>query len=478
MNSNKQHELINRAQRLSKLELQRQCGAMGLLLCILLPALLLFYFYSFDLSRMRRNELDYVRSAKQQLDVQLASYNRQLWREYGLWGADVISVNVNNLNPYAGEMSITGTKELFKPATLKEQILRQMQWRAPLLVGAEVSKRYGDLGKILGSLDGGVVKQALNTMDTSDPKQLLANPPAPEEAPTQETETGEKKPVELTDKQKEVALAPVSDLLQEVGSELVPMYEFAGVKADGNVLATNKIEQLTAWIDSVLQVRKMPVLDRLSIDEYALNYLPAQVNQQVTKTGKLQLTTPDGRYHSKLSAESPDICVERLIFSGDTAQAQKRVRYILYGCSFLLRLVENCSSVQNRQQKLVQASAICATVATLSLGTIWLEPHMLSYLLITLQSLQEAKSALDDLIAGKPFTFKELWPELKFYYRDFLRLLLLIPKEENLLSDLGKQINSRIGGNFYTKFLLEGQFNHHSLHLEKEYAQHGAINGE
>lgn len=454
---------------------KREYGAMSLLLCIILPTILLVFNIVLKGSSIRLQELDYIRAAKSQLEVAKASYNRRLWREFGLLGTNPKAVSFSSteqlsLSSAADSLKLEYAQSLYSLAELRRQIQRHMNLRAEVLLAETIITRYRKLHNFFGKGITDSLGKALVNLDTTNPQQLLDNPPIVEELPEIIDETGEKHPIDLQQVDQVKALAPIQELLDECRQELLPTYAATAIIPDKNVTSSHKLVELANFVDKVLDCTGF-LPDNIALQEYVLHYFTAAVTKEQAEQ-ITYLQTPDGRLHEDLVKAGRRYEVEQIITGkNDPQQAFKYVKNMLKLSCLGYRLLQHTTDSTLRDKHLVTATTISTTVSILSLGTIVIPPSALQYLLALLAAIRDAKRDVADLVIGKCFEINLFEQRLRIYYRDFLRVFMFLYRSDTLIENIARMLPQIIPGDFYTQFIVKGNFAGRELSLKHSYGE-------
>ncbi len=448
---------------------RREFGGIGLVAIILLPTLLLVFNTVLQGSQQRVAEIDYLRACRSQLEIAKASYDRKLWREYGLWGVregDIPRDIGTELVAEAGSAVIlNASRPLWEPEELNRQIQKHMDLRAEALLTLEILDRYQHFPR--GGELSSLVSANLAEIDTSDPSKLLSDPPTPEVWPTKTDDTGEEVPIKTEDIDYGKALSPVSGLLEECYSSLLPVYDMAEITPSSNPLEPAGILAITGVVDDLLDSRGF-VPEKLALQEYLLNYFTSAVEDQANQ-GQI---TPDGRKHSDLIKQGRRSEVEQVICGiFDPDKAAGRIHNYLRMICFTSHLAQILISQAQRSKYMTIAIGISAGVAAATLGTVIIPPSALQYLLIVVNALRLGWSSAKSLVQGKSFTLTLGSKSVDLYYRDFLRMFLLIKQKSTILANLPEVINQVIPGEFCTAFTVNGQIQGKSVVMNSNFGE-------
>ncbi|HHU52509.1 MAG TPA: hypothetical protein GXZ43_00300 [Clostridiaceae bacterium] len=460
----------------------------SLFFLILLPITVMVLFLTFENVQLRREELDFVRSCETSLDLALADYDRQLWQEFGLWG-----VESNLLNQHKNEMEqnfvsdrheveieISGIHNLEDTEQLRKQILRHMSVRSPFLAIEEIIKRIGNVGIMSEQLNNSsVLAEITSKSNLVDPEFIIANPDSAAgdlasldvEIKPEDQETLEEMSNSELNTLSESSLEILAKLIEEAKTMIVPMYESTGNPVPANPLAPGSLQNITNFFDQFLLNYDIPIISRLQIQEYMLNYYPMQVTELEMSGNKTPLQTPDGRLHSDLHASGRKNEVEQIIFNtNDPDSAASKAKWGIRGICFTYHLIDNFTDEAKQSVYLLQATGISTAIAVVSIGHIVIDPQTLVYTITLIDSLSQAFADSDQLLAGEELTFPIGDLEININYRDLMRVFTLFKNEDNLLSGINNMRKKTVPGNFITAIKLDGCFRNSSICLSREYS--------
>ncbi|MGI6579834.1 MAG: hypothetical protein ACOX3H_06285 [Saccharofermentanales bacterium] len=489
-NSNRLKKFNSNSLYLIKNKLQAEEANISLFFLILLPITLLVLFSTFENAQLRREELDFVRCCENNLDLTLADYDRQLWHEFGLWGVESSLLNQHKAEleqnyfskKHAVSIELSGLHSLEETDQLRTQILRHMSVRAPFLVTEEIINRVSSAGILAEQLkNSSALTEITAQSDLLDPESIIADPDSVSgdlaNLNVEIEQEDQDKLAEMSDAERnvlsETALTILTDLTEEAKTMIIPMYESTGNQVPANPLAPGSLQSITDFFDQLLFNYDIPLISRLQIQEYMLNYYPMQITELETAGNKTPLQTPDGRLHSDLQAAGRKNEVEQIIFNTDNPDsAASKAKWSIGGICFTYHLIDNFTDEAKQSVYMLEAAGISTIIAVGSLGHIVIDPQSLVYVITLIDSLSQAVADSDRLVKGEEVSFAFAETEIKLNYRDFMRVFALCKGEDNLLRGINEMRKKTVPGDFITAVQLDGTFRQNSLQLCREFSDH------
>ena len=279
--------------------ISKEQGAISLLLVIVLPRLLLVLVIFLNSARMRAYEQQLVRATAAQIESILASYDRDLHRDYGLWGLvpDNWSLDpfwrLADADPsYGGgaDIQVSGLKPLSETAVLRQEISRQMKIRAPVTLFQSLYDRvqglkFGEAGQMISSgthsiAQTGHLSEARNIVEDAENRRGWAS--------------------DLTDEIYTYIADKINALYQEIMLgilDIIPedLTGSASTSITPDYFDAENLSRVGNMLDYFLTVEGETPLDRLYLMEYCMAYFPSHVNIIRRGMESRSLTTPDGR---------------------------------------------------------------------------------------------------------------------------------------------------------------------------------------
>lgn len=471
-------------------KLRTEEASSSLFFLILLPVIVIILLLTFENAQLRKAELDFVRGCENSLDLTLADYDRQLWHEFGLWGVDrtLLNQHKNEMeqnyisDKHEVSIELSALHSLDETDQLRKQILRHMSVRAPFLLTDEIVNRISNV-RVLGEQfnNNSILTTITSQSDLFDPEAILNNPNSVqgelEDLNVEIKQEDQDKLSEMSDTElnalSETALEILANLTEEAKTMIIPMYESTGNQIPSNPLAPSSLQNIANISDQFLFNYDLPVISRLQIQEYMLNYYPMQVTELEVLGNKTQLQTPDGRPHSDLQAVGRKNEVEQIIFNTENPNsAASKAKWSIRGVCLTYHLIDNFTDAEKQSLYLMQATGISTAIAAVSLGHVVIDPQSLTYLITLIDSLSQTFADSDQLLAGKEVSFAFGDTKFMLNYRDFMRVFALLKKEDNLLSGLNNVRKKTIAGSFITAIELNANFRNGSLQLSREFSDY------
>ena len=409
-------------------------------------------------------------------------------------------------------LEFTAVQPLYGSGEVKKQILRYMKLRAPVLFSKEALGRiqeaargrealgYGTMlatirkqhenqgadqkyasakewiAELESEQEGGDVFSVQNldevqTLPDANADHSSASPPQAslEDAlPNAGTPLGEvlsPDVVESLGNSGEVAsssedLRFLTAFLASFSRKIQAVYQAAGTEdSRQEAYAPAAIENLAAALDRLLDTGLGMESERLSMAEYALLHCPGTVFFERQATRQAELLSSDGRPFRELAKERPAELEQLCSGLSSVGLATRWTEALLLGMRFIPRYIAagNDPALQARYQ--TWARILSRALSVLSLGSASVPPEAIRYCIQAAHALYLAGGDVRTLKKGEGLPF---WPDhsaqlvvrglqnLPFYYRDYIRLILLSLPSDTLASRLEKMIQKQYPGPFYT----------------------------
>ncbi|MDO5015870.1 MAG: hypothetical protein Q4E09_02530 [Eubacteriales bacterium] len=446
--------------KLKSWALARQTAAISILLALICPVLVLLFLASQALSERMIAEYTAARLTKSAGKIILASYDRDLWQNFGLWAIQEEDIDLKLIESalesqpkiLERKFSYELSGNIFEPQILKEQVLRYMKLRAPVILSSEMLHRARSAAEGRQSLVRGSTAGSLNQLheaSSAEEKFLKA------QAGLDSLEEGQ------TDLQSENLLEqlPTEELetflplIETMARQFLPVYEALGTTAPppAEAFRPSNIEKLARKLDELLDFAYLEDWERLCLAEYCLLLFPAQVNVEKKFQSQSYLLTPNGQKLADLAEKRP-LELEQLATGKRSARAAGRQAELLICAMRFVAQYLAGSKMPDRQAHYQRLGHILAALVTLvSLGQVPAEAEQFVPLIQAVDSFKLARGDLRDLGQGYGLPF---WPsealsymrdgflQADFYYRDYLRLLLWTRSPDDLVKDLARIIQN------------------------------------
>lgn len=473
----------------------KEGAAVTLLCALLLPVFSLVSVLSLALAERIEAEYAAARILKVSGQLALAAYSRQLWNSYGLFGLREADIDLtaaeeilDNLPEIiATQISCEVSEDLFSGELLKEQIIRYMRWRAPLVLSNNALHRLRSAATDRINLQAGNAYQSLQNahhrQDASG-KYLAGREDinklenmaeySTEEPAAQQSEVPDEQEENTQSAAEDTDLEALQPILQHFSRYMLPVYEAFGTEkiSQDDAFSPAMIEGLASKLDYLLDQGLGADWEQLCLAEYALMLFPARINLERVQGGHYELYTPDGRSLSSL-AKDRDRELEQIVAqTGNPDQASRHCEHLIMGMRFIPRYIaaQKNPSLQASYRK--WAEIISVAIQVLSLGEIVIPADVLIYFVQAAHCLWQARNDTQELIKGQGLAF---WPPdstsyigsnttyYTFYYRDYLRLILLTRNADGIVQELGRLIQKEVPGTYYVSLKVSLEANRRTI---------------
>ena len=342
---------------------RRLQGSISLLLALIIPLMSLLFILGLAYGERRLREADFARAVTAAAEKSMASYDRGLWRDFGLWGVEESEMHLEECFELAPHAQITyalqNTKKTLEKDEIKRQILRFMRLRGPAFLALDLEKRMRSALDGRQTLSGGKLETSLREahrrleaeknyeagregINLLNQKRLGSGKKwqndEPSESEGSNSSDGKNQGMsELSSKQKGF----IENLLFSFNKDMLPVYHALGsedVKPD-EVFSPSCIEGLAGKMDLLLDRGLGMDAERLSLAEYILRFFPAALWTEHDALHFRRLRTPDGRLLGDLAKERP-LEVEQIITGLNVPKlAENRCEMILTGLRFLPQML-------------------------------------------------------------------------------------------------------------------------------------------
>lgn len=454
-------------------------GGISLFLTIVMVAVLFLELVLIGGAKQRDLELRAGRAVDLATDSVLASYDRNLAKQYGLLGFSraELSASVQAhidaelvAYPATSELSFSSSDPLSEAAVLEGQISSYMKLLYPQLMIEQILEMSNVLadfkGGIIGASESGtlidefeidksfsldmqihsllqnhVLKESLNSLndflqnqEDSNQAHIFRNYFLQEAAGHEGEEPYE---------------PPLSNENQAIGDDLLDNIVSS---ADGlNWDLAGLAEQISQGIE-ILDIDTHATYDRLLTCEYILemtgNWSDQRQAAKLTEGRKNLRGLSFKQFHHERELES-----EYILSGLDSELASKAaISALLSGSRLALRALGLLMNEGEMQKLSIWSGILSVGIAIVSGGSIVIEPDGLKYILLLLRAQVEAVSDQNKLLDGGEV---DLLPyidggDLPSKYSDYLRLFLLVTDKDAQLLRLGETIEGNLGETFYT----------------------------
>lgn len=436
----------------------------------------------------RAAENDLCRALSAQIRATLADYDPDC-RQFGLlaFRSDMIDPAVFR-DTLPASMRETGcdwsfSAPLTEAAVLDSQIIRYMKARLPLVYADVLASRlaglYGHLP--LASVAAVQTDDATSERPVTDLVssgfsfgQILETALA-DLSSTQLQHAADSLFGEAMDSIGDQLLTGIRDSYRSFASDV------AGVSSDAAIedilgrhddfLQPDSLTDLAGHVDALLNFKTAPVYEKLCLVEYVLGQFRPAV-QTVKVDGCTQdLLTIDGRRFVDFSDDRL-FEVEQILTQAETPQsAHQTTRAILAGLRSIIWLVCILTDQNQMNDLRTWATVLSGVIAVASNGMTVVDPEPLSFVLAAGKALGGGLTDCDRLLGGEGV---DLWPgetqfNLKLYYQDYLRLMLMVLPRATLVRHAGEQLDKILPDGCYTAIHVSAQWRGATYALESSY---------
>lgn len=462
----------------------KQLASISLIVAIILPALSVLFITCFSLTERCLIEYSASRLLKAAGKVALASYSRDLWRSYGLWGIEQAEVKLDKVNASLNRLperivnsgiSIEFSNPTLNPDQLQEQIFRYMKLRAPVILSSELIHRIRSAAEARASLDGGDIRSTIRGQHEADKAhanfQLLKPGLALLEDPSSlEIIRNEDPDLIIADAEEIELLLP---FIKQFSKKLLPVYEALGSSESGEEsFAPGSIENLAGKLDDLLDYGYLADLEKLCLTEYCLLYFTSASNIEKGLRSQKVLMTPDGRSLRDLAETRPFELEQIVSARSNIKEAQTYCDGLITGMRFIANYIAFFRTPSKQANYIRISKILAASIKVLSLGTLQVPEEAMKYLIQAVDALRQADKDLQDLKSGYGLYF---WPSAahaysrdqftmpKFYYRDYMRLGLMVQSPDKILEQISRLIEKDLPGEYYQRVRVGLDINRRSL---------------
>ena len=458
---------------MSRKQLVKSSGAISLALCITLPVILMLFTAVLDHSRRAAAEADLVRAVMSLSESALALYDRDLYREFGLFGIDSPSVSkahATMIGPQGATYELVPSSSLYEVPTLKDAIARHMTIRSATSLITEALDKFELLGKMEGDVPLGDLGNLLP--EGSQVGYQAVDPPLEFD--------GDEEPPEWIDDYEDYMNDEVRAVYQSGLAHLAPA---ALPREDGEMMSfdynpfnASGLDYLGTALDYILYTPSEGFLDRLFLCEYSLAYFKNDAPYVVRNGVRYLDMTPDGR---KLLNFSPsrDHEVEEIATGVSGNAGAVLVALFIGAVRFVIRLIHIITDETKMADYRVKAVLASLAIAAISVGHVVIDPEVLTWIIVVSSALINAASDTLQLRRGAEINF---WPgdlgvNVALRYRDYLRFLLLVQSPDRITGRIATVLARVHPGPYYVTVTCHGtwsdvQVTHAAAYMGREQA--------
>jgi hypothetical protein len=421
------------------ISMRRRCGALSLLLIVIILPLLLAFATGLGIARRFNDEAYLVRAMRQQLSSSLSAYDRDLYQQFGVFGVPVDRLETSVFRTLVPDRFAKSTAELsvvtdvLDPAALESQIARTMKLRLPALWLDQVYRLTGlpdgsewlaqaDLGRFAGAQ---AQEKALAAGD-----KVLSDGNLPEDLAGQLADLVRESMDQVTEEDK---LEVLEDTLGWLG-DLAGQRSVLAALPDGS----HWLSGLAGWMDALASGPESPLVQKAGLAEYCLAYLTAAVTVRQEDGKREPLQTISGLDLTDLAQVRPAE-IERIITATEDPDAARRqVQTVLVAARSIIHLAAILADPD--EMTLLRAQAVTLVAVLAGATGIMLEPESITSVLALGQAIARGNEDVTALLAGQSIRLVPpslLDQSLVVSYADHLRLLLWILPTDTLLERIG-----------------------------------------
>lgn len=471
--------------------------------CVIITALSLVFSSWYLAVRTRADELRLSQSMASQIEVSLASFDKELYQTFGLFGYETPSLDRSvfymSLPEHMHDCSLVldPRQSLFDPVVLDRQMVRYMKAREPgiwLDWFIERFKTFSDMFSVLGTTAGG----SLSPDDAIHASAWKM----PEDPGTDMALVFSDREVSLSDVCRKAFKSLSSALIKKTANRLFNLL-FDELETDLLVEARQSYQQFSTEVsglsnrdpvvgllnglpdlfnpqsvtrtadalDNLFEFSTPPIYEKLCVVDYILSAFTSQVEGHWTQGTWHAYEMLDGTMASALKGKRP--CEAERILTGisDPESARITVQFIITSLRSLVHMTAILTDETRLSSYRTAAATLAGAVAVISGGTVAVEPETITYLLVACQSLAEGIDESRRLVEGQSIPF---WPgkgsiDFSLVYRDYLRLMFLSMPRSVLVCRSSEMIQTVCPGSHYTNLCVKARFNDKTYVLEGGY---------
>ena len=450
----------------------RCAGGISLALCIILPVVLFMFSHILIRSRQTRAEVDLVRGAALTAEAVLALYDRDLYREFGLFAFEARTADqaVSTLIGPDDQVDYTlrFQAELLDPDILKDGVARHMTLRAATSLIADAVDKFRSIRSLTQTIQldqlTDLVPQAANAgYKPADP----------------ELDVDQDNPPDWLDEYNTYMDDQVRGVYQtgltHLAPLMIPSEEGRMESHHFNPFDNSGLDTIGTVVDHTLLVAPEGVLDRIILSEYALSYFKNNTPFVIRQGLRQDDRTPDGRL-IPLFPSNRDHEVEEIATGLEGRMATQAIDLFIGAIRFVLQLLNILTDEALMASYRATAEIIVVAVAAISLGEVVLPPQVVMWVLIAASALGQSVSDTIQLKKGYEI---DLWPgtsriNVPMRYRDYLRLLIVLQSPDVIAARMVSKIAGRFPGAYFTEILCQAQWSgvsitHAASYLTRNY---------
>ena len=409
-------------------------GTSTLFLAIILSALILvettYIAYVADLDR----RLTYTRALKEQAEIYLASYNRQLFKTYGIYAFDHTTIDPYVFNQILAANGYEDGDTIYASGiysidtdALRRAVACYYSYRGS---GVIFQRFASQIMALIEQIDEGGVIAELRSFVTSPASGLLGRIIAGG-ADISEAISGALELLGVDESSPEVqmflylmsSLGALNHESPDFGNDFTPsdfgfIFDFLELNSSFYDLGTDINEN---------------VLIHICLADYAANNFDCMLEDDTAIDG-----TAFNCFHQDNESDS-----EYILTGLEGFPAQALTDYYIFGTLFIKNLAYDLSDPQTREIVVPVADVLSAVISVLSAGTVILPPEVYELIIVIIMAEIESVQELVTVLNGGEITFLSIGDTdvLTLDYRGFLTVFMNLVPDDTLLTRMLVIIN-------------------------------------
>jgi len=398
-------------------------GTTTLFLAIILSALILvettYIAYVADLDR----RLTYTRALKEQTEIYLSSYDRQLFRTYGIYAFDSSSLDSTVFNSILeangydrGDVLYVSGMYSIDTEVIRRSVALYYSYRASGIVFQRFSRVIMPL---LIQLDEYGVLDKLNDFLSSPAAGTISR---------------------ILDGGEQIVgvISSVCDTLGIDTSSFIDLFSGLGAIRNnsvdiGNGFDPSDLRFILDLIDfnqglneTVAQFNSNPVSMHICLADYAGNNFDTVMNDDVSING-----TSFDSFHEDNRSDT-----EYILTGLEGLAGCALTDFYIFGVLFLRSLIVNLTDPGKADMIMALSDVLCAVISVLTEGIVTLPPEVYRVIITLLISEIDAMTDLISVLRGERITFIDTGSAdvLSMGYRDFLSVFMFLVPDDLILT--------------------------------------------
>ncbi|NLA95361.1 MAG: hypothetical protein GX838_00740 [Clostridiaceae bacterium] len=445
-------------------------GSISLALCLVLPVVLILFHSILLHSRRTRAEVDLARGTALTAESILALYDRDLYRQFGLFAYDCLSAERACSSLIGPDSSagyhFTPKGPLSDPSITKEGIARHMTLRSVTSLITDAVDKFGQIRAL---------KQEIPVSDLNKLIPGAANSGYESADPVLSHQTEADWFEEYNDYMNDELRAAYQQGLSNLAPALIPSQDGSMEIFSYDPFDNSGIDRLGTFVDYALLVAPEGFLDRIILAEYTLSYFKNDVPYVVRNGVRAIARTPDGRVISSFSSLR-DQEAEEIATGFEGGRGSYAMTLFIGTIRFVMRLLHVLTDEAQLAGFEIAAGVVVSAVAAITLGEVVLPPEVVMWVLIASAVLGQVAKDTFELQRGQEVN---LWPgasslNVPMRYRDYLRLLIVLQPPDVIAERVAPVIGRVVTGPHYTEVSCCGSWadvsvTHAASYLPRDY---------